>query len=524
MSTRARGDTFSLKECLDFTAPSVRDRIETWTLEGLCEARGMDMRTMARYDDKTGLCARQLRHDRCTGGCGFTLHLLGSLAATCGADPSSVIDGTTVQRTGARALARCLCGAPLHPRNKDSCSLGVECLLAAQALVVVHNAPPRNPPLPVVAFAVGAGPNLRTDVSTRNAILDAAALITGRKKPVVTKVVFERCKYHVDGEKCPGSSCHRLHVIGRGGICWSSKSSGDLCYCGAESKKLRKKLFVCTSGESCPLHTKSMLLIADHGTNIQIWFPPGSAADLSDTAVRQTYLDEVALLKRLLAENPTGTRLLAAHHATAAPPDTVVDAAMQGVTPTVASTAPTTSMDAAGSSHEADVPASSFQGGGHATVAATLGLGDGTRALAATVPTKPAVAPSLFVASYQETSSAPTVDAQFDPTAVGAFAADEPPLPPPRGLHSEAVELAALQEFTTKMKVSPPRMRTADRAAGLAQFEDEPRPGTADTADTAPVAPKRELEFSSPKRNKAKASIGAADGSRKPQFKKSPMK
>ena len=63
MSTRARGDTFSLKECLDFTAPSVRDRIETWTLEGLCEARGMDMRTMARYDDKTGLCARQLRHD-----------------------------------------------------------------------------------------------------------------------------------------------------------------------------------------------------------------------------------------------------------------------------------------------------------------------------------------------------------------------------------------------------------------------------------------------------------------------------
>ena len=100
----------------------------------------------------------------------------------------------------------------------------------------------------------------------------------------------------------------------------------------------------------------------------------------------------------------------------------------------------------------------------------------------------------------------------------------EQPLLPPRGHHSQAVELDALRDLTTNMKVSPPRMRTADRAAGLAQFEDEPRPGTADTADTAPVAPKRDLEFSSPKRNKAKASIGAADGSRKPQFKKSPKK
>ena len=38
-------------------------------------------------------------------------------------------------------------------------------------------------------------------------------------------------------------------------------------------------------------------------------------------------------------------------------------------------------MAAAGSAREADVPASSFQGGGRATVAATLGLGDGTSAL-----------------------------------------------------------------------------------------------------------------------------------------------
>ena len=161
------------------------------------------------------------------------------------------------------------------------------CLLAAPALLEIHNAPPRNPPLPTVVFALGAGPDLQTDVATRNALLDAAASVTGRDRPVVTDVVLERCKCHVDGKPCPNQkTCHRLHVLGRGSCLWSSKSSGELCYCGAESKR-RSGLYFCTEVASCPLHTKWMLLIAQHGTNLRIWFPPGSAADLSDTAVRQ---------------------------------------------------------------------------------------------------------------------------------------------------------------------------------------------------------------------------------------------
>ena len=501
MSSYGRGDTFSLESCVDFTDPNVLDRIDAWGLDDLLgpDALNRDMARRVRYDNdaKKGICARHLKFERCTSDCRFAFHLLGRQALGSRADPSSEINGR---------LTRCLCGAPLQGMGQGYCSLQGACLLAAPALLEIHNAPPRSPPLPTVAFALGAGPDLQTDVATRNALLDAAASVTGRDRPVVTDVVLERCRYHERCKTCPNrTNCRRLHVLGRGSCLWSSKSSGELCYCGAESKR-RSGLYFCTEVASCPLHTKWMLLIAQHGTNLRIWFPPGSAADLSDTAVRQPYLDEVALLKRLLAANPTGTRLLAAHHAAS----------------TAATTAPT-SMDAA-PSLSASTGAPAYQGGGHASLAATLGFGDGASAFAATVPTDPAVAPSPFVAPHQQTSSAPVVDAPFAPRPADAFAAAEPPSPPPRGHHSEAVELDALRDLTTKMKVSPPRMRTADRAAGLAQFEDEPRPGTADTADTAPVAPKRELEFSSPKRNKAKASIGAADGSRKPQFKKSPTK
>jgi len=311
-----------------------------------------------------------------------------------------------------------------------------------------------------------------------------------------------------------------------------------------------------------------MLLINAHGSKHKIWFASNSGPDLSDAAARQLYLDEVALLKRLLVANPTGTQLLLAHHAASLPPDAGALSALAAhaapappprrvdprtllpvappappPTPDIADDDPLwlAAADAASAladEHERDKAAAAARRRAAADAAqrergAFAGLAPDFKpachshaivdgrfvCMEATTPAKVRDAPPARCAPPPPPRLGPPRPRYDPPTMI-----PEQPLLPPRGHHSRAVELDALRDLTTNMKVSPPRMRTADRAAGLAQFEDEPRPGTADTADTAPVAPKRDLEFSSPKRNKAKASIGAADGSRKPQFKKSPKK
>ena len=292
----------------------------------------------------------------------------------------------------------------------------------------------------------------------------------------------ERCANHLRGMGC-GGKCTDLHLFGRSGTNFGTETEGQCPGCGNALKKLRKNVFYCKSGDACPLSAAAARQMEAHGSRLRVWFVTGQGPDLSSSAVVKLYCDELATLKARLASEPDGTDLLAVSASTQGAGESKMDlsepapsaAALHGV-----------AMDA-----EPVPPAAAFDG-----VATTT------------------------------------------PASMGVSVAAEPPAPPPLGRFSRAVEQDALRDIEKKMHISPPRIGALERAAALprrgdeenalAQFEsddEEERPSTAGTADTAPVAAKRELPESTPQRNKAKTTTKeAADGSRKAVFKKSPAK